>query len=404
MLGGLARRATFVEQVRQERKGALLVDTGDLLFSYSGIHGPNAKKMGQLRADLYMKTYNLMSYDAFTPGELDLAFGVEEIIRMRKQARFPFLLANLIEVSTNQPVFSPYIVKNIRGLQVGLIGLISNQLSLGGPADEKGKYRLTDPLATGRKWVAELRKKNCQVIVVVAHMDAEEQEKLAQAVPGIHFILNGHYTHYQLDPFTVNGTKIFMAGSRGESMGQVDFFMEKKELHARYRLMPLTPKYPDHPETNEMLRQYKNSLQTLLQSQPPPSPTIFPPPSGRSVVIPVSPSYMGEKTCLPCHSKQHQKWAGSGHARAYQTLVDKGKADDPLCLACHTTGYGAPPQIGGGLKNVQCEACHGAAEGHPNMGRSLGKADALVCMKCHNSANSPNFNYGIYLQKIIHPQ
>jgi hypothetical protein len=404
MLGGLARRATFIKQVRQERKGALLVDTGDLLFSYSGIHGLNAKKMGQLRADLYMKTYNLMAYDAFTPGELDLSFGVEEMLRMRKQARFPFLLANLIEISANQPVFSPYIIKDLNGLRIGLIGLISTHLPLGEPAEEKGKYRLADPIETGKKWVAELAKKNCQVIVVVAHMDADEQEKLAQAVPGVHFILNGHYTYYQLDPLTVKGTKIFMAGARGESMGQVDFFPEKKELHARYQLIPLTPKYPDHPETHEMLQQYKNNLQTFLQSQPLPSPNIFPPPSGRTVVIPVSPSYRGDKTCQPCHPKPYQQWMGTPHARAYQTLADKGKTADPLCLACHTTGYGAPSQAGGHMENVQCEACHGPAEGHPNLGRSLGKVDGLICTKCHNSANSPNFNYGIYLQKIIHPQ
>jgi hypothetical protein len=344
-----------------------------------------------------------MGYDAFTPGELDFAFGVEEIIRMRKLTRFPFLLANLMDGQTQKPVFTPYFTKQFQGIQIGVIGLISNRLVLGGSPEEKGKYRLVDPVETAKKWVAELRKR-CKVIVVVAHMESDEQEHLAQSVPGIHFILSGHNPFYQLDPVTVNGTKIFMAGTRGESMGQVDFFMDQKELHARYRLMPLTTQYPDHSETSELLKQYKNNLHSFIQSQTNSGPQVAPQTSQRRIVIPVSPAYLGEQNCLSCHPKQHQQWVSTPHARAYKTLADQRKTDDPLCLACHTTGFGAPVQAGGDLKNVQCEACHGPAEGHPALGRSMAKVSEMLCQKCHNSANSPNFQYGIYLQKVLHPQ
>ena len=380
------------------------MDTGDLLYSYAGVHAPNARKIGELRGDLYLKTYNLMGYDAFTPGELDFAFGVEDLLRLRRQANFPFLLANLLQASSSEPVFTPYLIKNVQGVRVGLVGLISNRLALGGAAEEKAKYRLADPVETAKKWVAELQKKNCQVIIVVAHMDLNDQEKLAGSVPGIHFILSGHYTHYHLDSYPVNETKIFMAGARGENIGQVDFSLEQKDLYARYRLLPLNPQYPDQPQVQELLRQYKSSLQSLVQSQPKPAPRVFPQTSPRHVVVPVTPGYTGEKTCQPCHQKQHRQWTSSAHARAYQTLTDKGKANDFLCLACHTTGYGASSLPGGYLKNVQCEACHGPAEGHPDLGRSLPKVSEAVCLRCHNNANSPHFNYETYLQKIIHPK
>jgi len=377
------------------------VDTGDLLYSVAGTHSPNARKIGELRAELYMKAYNLMGYDAFTPGELDFAFGVEPIIAMRKQANFPFLLANLVEGSSNQPVFAPYIIKNLHGLRIGLVGLISRQVSLGGSAEEKGKYLLLDPVETVKKLVAELAKKNCQAIAVLAHMDLDQQEKLGSSVPGVHFIFSGHYSYYQPDPITVNGTTIFFAGSRGENMGQVDFFRDQKELNARFSLVPLRPQYPDHPETHELLQQYKTSLQSFVQSQARTAPGVTPRTSRGHVIVPVSPAYVGEKNCLPCHLKQHQQWTTTAHARAYQTLTNQGKADDPLCLVCHTTGFGAG-QTGGGMKDVQCEACHGAAEGHPAMGRSMERVSETACTRCHNSANSPNFNYQVYLQKVIH--
>ncbi len=67
------------------------MDTGDLLFSRDSVQHPNAKQIGNLKADLYMKSYNLMGYDAFTPGELDLSFGVGDLIKMSQQAKFPLL-------------------------------------------------------------------------------------------------------------------------------------------------------------------------------------------------------------------------------------------------------------------------------------------------------------------------
>ena len=99
-----------------------------------------------------MKTYNLMGYDAFTPGELDFAFGVEPIIALRRKANFPFLLANLLELSSNQPVFTPYLMKECPGLRVGLVGLISPRLALGGPAEEKGNTASWTPSKSERSW------------------------------------------------------------------------------------------------------------------------------------------------------------------------------------------------------------------------------------------------------------
>jgi hypothetical protein len=360
--------------------------------------------MGEIRGDFYLMAYNRMGYDAFTPGELDFAFGVDDLLRLKGQANFPFLLSNLLHVSSSEPVFTPFLIKEIAGVKVGLFGLLSNRLALGGSVEEKTKYRLADPVETAKKWIAVLEEKNCRVIIAVAHMDLGDKENLAQSVPGIHFILGGHYTPYHLDAYPVNRTKIFMAGARGENIGQVDFSLEPGGPEARYRLVPLNPQYPDHPQVQEMLRQYKANLQSLVQSPPKPTPRVAPQTSRRHVVVPVPPAFIGDKSCRSCHPQQQRQWASSAHARAFQTLADKEKEGDFLCLSCHTTGLGDSSLTGGYLKNVQCEACHGPAEGHPELGRSFPKVNEAVCLRCHNSANSPHFQYATYLQKIIHPR
>lgn len=380
------------------------MDTGDLLSSRPPAPNTNQKKIGGLKSELYMKTYNFMGYDAFTPGEIDLAFGLDNLVKMSKQANFPFLAANLMSVRTRNPLFKSHIIKEFQGVKIGLFGLISQRLFAGGSPEESKECYLADPVEVAQKTIAELKKKNCRVIVVLGHMETHEQEMLVKNIPGIQFILSGHITRPQPDPIESNDTQIFMAGSRGENLGQVDFSIEQKTLYSHYDLVPLTAKFADHPKVQEWLNQYKIDLQKLLQTPPPITPRKSPAATRRQVAIPVTPLYMGEKHCFSCHPQQHQSWAGTAHARAYQTLSKQNKSSDPTCLACHTTGFGVVRNPNAFLANVQCEACHGPAEGHPELRQSLSPIAEDQCRKCHNTANSPNFAYRIYLQKIRHPQ
>lgn len=345
-----------------------------------------------------MKAYNLMGYDAFTPGDLDFFLGMDELQRLRKKAKFPFLASNLMSAKNDKPLFTPYLIKEIKGVKIGFLGLISKEASAGSPLGQSKEYYLGDPNEVGQKLIAELKNKGCRVIVILGHMEQREQEKLARDIAGIQFILSGHSLYYQTDSIEIGEAQIFFAGSQGEHMGQVDFFIEGKRIYSRYQLITLTTKYPDHPQVQEWLNQYKAYLQSLLAAQPRRSPG-----DRRKVTIPVTPLFMGEKHCLPCHPQQHQSWLATGHAKAYQTLAQQNKASDPTCLACHSTGFGMVKNTRGYFENVQCEACHGPAEGHPELRKNLRLiTDENQCLNCHTRTNSPNFHYPTYFQKISH--
>ncbi len=381
------------------------MDTGDLLFSRDSLRNPNAKTIGNLKADVYMKAYNMMGYDAFTPGELDLSLGLDDLIKMSQQANFPFLAANLLNSQSNEPIFKPYIIKEmkeVRGLKVGIFGLISNHLRMEGALEEKGKYKITDPVEAAGKAVAALKRK-CRVIVALAHLDAEEEKMLVQKVHGIHFIVNGHLTHPQAAPQLVDRTQIFIAGARGEFLGQVDLLQKSRKFFSRYQLIPLKLELNEKAEIKVMVSEFKTQMECALQ--PPMLAELAKgPTSSPETVVPPLLSFVGEKGCESCHPREYLHWATTPHARAYDTLVKKNKTSDPSCLACHTTGHGSPKETNSRFENVQCEACHGAAEGHPDSRKDLEDVDEGDCRQCHNPTNSPNFNYDLYLQKIVHPK
>ena len=360
----------------------------------------NAKTIGNLKAAVYMKAYNMMGYDAFTPGELDLSLGIDDLIKMSRLADFPFLAANLLNSQSNEPIFKPYVIKEIKevgGMKVGIFGLISNRFPAG-----REKFKIVDPIETAKK-VIEVLKPQCRVIVVLAHLEADEERMLADKVHGIDFIVNGHRTRAQAAPQLVNHTQIFVAGARGEFLGQADLFRQRTKLYSRYQLIPLRMDYLEKAEIKVMVSEFKGQLELALR--PPMMAELdHGPTSSSATVVPPLLAFVGEKGCQTCHPREHEHWATTAHARAYDTLVKKDKTSDPSCLACHTTGQGSSQKTTSRSENVQCEACHGPAKGHPDSRKDLEKVDEDDCRQCHNPTNSPNFNYGQYVQRILHPK
>ncbi len=126
-----------------------------------------------------------------------------------------------------------------------------------------------------------------------------------------------------------------------------------------------------------------------------------------------TPAYAGMDECETCHEEAVEFWRTTVHARAYQTLVDTNQQFDLACVSCHVTGFREP---GGsevvenrGLRDVQCEECHGAGTFHvdePEAGWGGAQHIRLespesVCGKCHTPEHSDTFDYVPYLRDIL---
>jgi hypothetical protein len=120
--------------------------------------------------------------------------------------------------------------------------------------------------------------------------------------------------------------------------------------------------------------------------------------------------FAGSEACRTCHSSEVEVFRGTKHFHAMETLVSKGKDQDPECVVCHSVGA----KVTGGfvslkdsphLAGVQCENCHGPRKDHArNPSVSIkAKGDPFkVCAECHNSQHSPRFNQKEYWRMIEH--
>ena len=88
-------------------------------------------------------------------------------------------------------------------------------------------------------------------------------------------------------------------------------------------------------------------------------------------------TYVGTKECAACHFEQFMAWRGTLHAKAFEVLPAKYRADE-TCLKCHTTGFGEPT----GFKSIEqtpnlagnsCEGCHGPGSKHTEVAKTFGQ-------------------------------
>ncbi len=128
-----------------------------------------------------------------------------------------------------------------------------------------------------------------------------------------------------------------------------------------------------------------------------------------------TPGYAGLEECDTCHEEAVEFWRTTVHAGAYKTLVDTNQQYDLACVGCHVTGFREP---GGsevvenvGLRDVQCEVCHGPGTFHvdePEAAKGAAMHIRLdspeeVCGTCHTPEHSDTFSYEAYLRDILGP-
>ena len=115
--------------------------------------------------------------------------------------------------------------------------------------------------------------------------------------------------------------------------------------------------------------------------------------------------YVGVGTCGACHTQETRSWAMTHHAVAYRTLYTREKADDPKCVGCHVTGMGEPGGFvmgdhGSDMRDVTCEACHGA--GGPHSKTAKVQDPKAQCVTCHDAEHSIAFTVEKGLPHIDH--
>jgi 2',3'-cyclic-nucleotide 2'-phosphodiesterase (5'-nucleotidase family) len=187
--GGLGRRSYYIDTVRKEAKNLLVLDGGDTLV-LSFFDRESKRQKARKRAEVVLKIYEKLGYDALNIGDTDLGLGVEYLRTLQKKSKIPFLSTNLKEKKTGRLIFKSHLFKEVDGMRIGIIGLLTPDIH---PFIQKElkSYFIEDPIKVATETVHRFMS-DCDQIIALAHLNPSEIESLAKKVPQISIIIGGN--------------------------------------------------------------------------------------------------------------------------------------------------------------------------------------------------------------------
>ena len=237
-VGGFAHLATLVKRMRASRPGALLLDGGD---TWQG-SGTSLWTNGQDMVD----ACKLLGVDVMT-GHWEFTLGMErvkEIVEKDFAGKVDFVAQNIKTLDFGDPVFKPYVIKQMNGVPVAIVGQAFPYTPIANPRYMVSEWEFGIQDENMQKVVDEARAKGAQVVVVVSHNGMDVDLKMASRVRGIDAIMGGH-THDGMPVATVvknagGQTLVTNAGSNGKFLGVLDFDVKNgKVADYRYKLLPV---------------------------------------------------------------------------------------------------------------------------------------------------------------------
>ena len=221
-LGGFAHLATLVKRLKAARPGALLLDGGDTWQGSATSLWTNAQDM--------VDAAKLLGVDVMTAtGRLPTARSAfsrssrrtsrERSISSRRTSR---------PTDFGDPVFPPYVLREINGVNVAIIGQAFPYTPIANPryfvAGLELRHPGRQPAEDGRRGARERARRSSSLL---SHNGMDVDLKIATRVRGVDAILGGHTHDGVPQPTLVKNaggtTLVSNAGSNGKFLAVLDF-------------------------------------------------------------------------------------------------------------------------------------------------------------------------------------
>ena len=228
-LGGVMRRAAFVEQMRKHNPQALMVDCGD--FSQGSLY------YNLFKGETEVMIMNVIGYDVATIGNHEFDFGLDNMMRIFALAEFPIVSTNYdFSGTVLDSLVRDYHIIRTDGVRIGFVGVGPKLEGLVAEANCRGVgYR--DPIAAADSVAAVLKEeKDCDVVVCLSHLgwktDGIDDEHFIQSTRHIDLVLGGHTHSYFTEPLyykNLDGHDILLmhVGKNGQYVSETTIVLEK---------------------------------------------------------------------------------------------------------------------------------------------------------------------------------
>ena len=212
----------------------------------------------------------LMGYDALNLGSSEFIFGKEFLERTRSHVSFPYISSNLLSGGSRLPWTREYIIKEIGGIRVAILGVLNPDVLRKLPDQEQVKgLEVIPPEAALNKLLPEVRGK-ADLVILLSQFDVKKTLALVKAVKGVDVAISSASDDVSFPPATDKETAVLLqTGSQGKTLGLVKFTLdEKRELReSDRRYIGLDNSVPDNAEIARLVGKHKKAQETAQQEK-----------------------------------------------------------------------------------------------------------------------------------------
>ncbi|HSW55072.1 MAG TPA: bifunctional UDP-sugar hydrolase/5'-nucleotidase [Ignavibacteriaceae bacterium] len=198
--------AYVVSQKRQRDQEIILLDNGDLIqgdpmsYYYNFVNTKGTH--------IFADALNFMGYDAATIGNHDIEAGHEVYDKFRREIKFPWLAANVINTETNEPYFEPYTIIERKGVRIAVLGVTTPGVPNWLPEKLWSGMIFDDMIESAEKWVEIIKEKEKPDLLIGlfhsgvdytyggvtadTYKNENASQLIAESVPGFDVIFVGH--------------------------------------------------------------------------------------------------------------------------------------------------------------------------------------------------------------------
>ena len=359
----------------------------------------NEVKGLDVKLETILEAYRIMNVDAINVSEKELVVLGAKISELQSKSSIPFISANILDKDTKKPIFKPYVIiqKGEHKIAVTGVAQVRRLRTLPG---SKVTFEIIDPIEALKPVIKELKGK-VDSVVLMAHLQFRTLKFLAEEMEGIDLIVGGDGYTTTWNDLRLGDKVVCYGGRQGMKLMLIKTRLRRQSIaEAAQKIFQLKKTMPEDEEIKELVEQAKGRIS-----------------KSRETVDYVKKALMGQvnhdfasySSCRSCHREEYNKWRSTRHYLAANPLIKDQKLNDHSCLPCHTTGYRergfVDIRVTPNMIHVQCEACHGAGGPHsknPKEVKPVEDKPKTTCIICHDKANSPNFDYQVYWEKIKH--
>ena len=222
----------------------ILLDNGD---DMQGSTFQYCSNQDATHPNLVSEVLNYLSYDAVCVGNHDIEAGRKVFDRVFSETKMPVLAANVIDETTGEPYFTPYIVLDRDGYKIAVLGLLTPYVVTWVPDRLRPGLRFEQLEAAAEKWVNLIQEKeHPDLMIGLFHSGWEPQAQnlpedhplgrenatkwVAENVPGFDLIFYGH-DHRARAEKVINsiGEPVYVlnSGHRGQGLAKAEVTLKK---------------------------------------------------------------------------------------------------------------------------------------------------------------------------------